>query len=206
KPAGVDIDIANLVAKELGVELKVVDMDFDGLIPALNGGKGDFVAAGLTITDERKQSVDFSEPYANATQLIIVNKTDAKVKSPDDLTGKTIGVQLGTTGDIYVTDVEGATVKQYKSGLEAAMDLANGKLDAVVLDQLPAQSIVANNDTLALIDEPFTEEQYAMAIKKGDKELTEVINKVLKQLIDEGKIAEMTASHAEMYAKNVPQG
>ncbi|MEF9988155.1 MAG: transporter substrate-binding domain-containing protein, partial [Christensenella sp.] len=182
------------------------DMDFDGLIPALNGGKGDFVAAGLTITDERKQSVDFSEPYANATQLIIVNKTDAKVKSPDDLTGKTIGVQLGTTGDIYVTDVEGATVKQYKSGLEAAMDLANGKLDAVVLDQLPAQSIVANNDTLALIDEPFTEEQYAMAIKKGDKELTEVINKVLKQLIDEGKIAEMTASHAEMYAKNVPQG
>lgn len=203
-PAGVDIDIANMIAEELGVKLKVVDMDFDGLIPAMNGGKGDFVAAGLTITDERKQSVDFSEPYANATQMIIVNKENPKVANPDDLTGKTIGVQLGTTGDIYVTDVEGATVKQYKSGLEAAMDLANGKLDAVVLDQLPAESIVASNDTLTLIDTPFTEEQYAMAVKKGDAELAEVINKVLKQLMDEGKVAEMTATHAEKYAGGTP--
>lgn len=204
KPAGVDIDIANMIAEELGVKLKVVDMDFDGLIPALNGGKGDFVAAGLTITDERKQSVDFSEPYANATQLIIVNKENPKVANADDFIGKTIGVQLGTTGDIYVSEVEGATVKQYKSGLEASMDLANGKLDAVVLDQLPAESIVASNDTLTLIDTPFTEEQYAMAVKKGDAELADAINKVLKQLMDAGKVAEMTSAHAEKYAGNAP--
>jgi len=109
-PAGVDIDIAQKIADELGVKLTVVDMDFDGLIPALNGGKGDFVAAGFTITEERKQSVDFSDPYATSTQMVIVTKEDPKVSEAtvDALAGKTVGVQLGTTGDIFVTDeVEG---------------------------------------------------------------------------------------------------
>ena len=203
KPAVVDIDIDQMIADELGVELKVVDMDFGGLLTALSGGKGDLVAAGLTITDERKKSVDFCEPYANATQLIIVNKEDPKVSGVDDLAGKTIGVQLGTTGDIYVTDpgmVPDAKVKEYNSGLEAALDLANGKLDAVVLDELPAKSIVASNDALTLIDAPFTEEQYAFAVQKGDTALAEVINKVLAPLVKDGKVAEMTASHAEKYA------
>ena len=200
KPAGVDIEMAQAIADELGVTLKVVDMDFDGLIPALNGGKGDLVAAGLTVTDERKQSVDFSDTYADATQLIIVSKADPKVTGVDDLAGKTIGVQLGTTGDIYVSDVDSATVKQYKTGLEAAMDLANGKLDAVMLDQLPAQNIVASNDKLALIDEPFTEEQYAIAVKKGDTDFLEVINKVIADLTAKGTVAEWTTKHAEAAA------
>ena len=193
KPAGVDVDMAQAVADELGVELEVVDMDFDGIIPALVGGKGDIAAAGLTILPERLESVDFSDTYADATQLIIVNKEDPKVTSVDDLAGKTIGVQLGTTGDIYVTDVEGATVKQYKSGLEAAMDLKNGKLDAVVLDMLPAANIVEVNEDLDLIKTPFTEEQYAIAVAKGSTKLVEVINKVISEL--DGKVDEWTTLH-----------
>ncbi len=197
KPAGVDIDISQAIADELGVELQVVDMDFDGLITALAGGKGDMVAAGLTVTDERKQSVDFSDPYADASQLIIVSADNADIMSVDDLTGKTIGVQLGTTGDIYVSDIEGATVKQYKTGLEAALDLKNGKLDAVMLDKLPAENIVATNPELKLIEEPFTDEQYAIAINKGEDDFLAVVNSVIKKLQDEGKIAEWTETHAQ---------
>ena len=201
KPAGIDIDIAQKIADELGVKLTVVDMDFDGLIPALNGGKGDFVAAGFTITEERKQSVDFSEPYATSTQMVIVTKDDPKVAAAtvEELAGKTVGVQLGTTGDIFVTDeVEGATVKTYKSAIEAGMDLANGRLDAVVVDQLPAQSIVASNDTLQVYDEVLTTEQYAMAVKKGDTSLLEVINKVLGEMKD--GMDDLTQKHFDAYA------
>jgi polar amino acid transport system substrate-binding protein len=201
KPAGVDVDMAQAIADEIGVELEVVDMDFDGLIPALIGGKGDMIAAGLTVTDERKESVDFSDTYADATQLIIVAADNEDITGVDDLNGKIIGVQLGTTGDIYASDIEGAEVSQYKTGLEAAMDLMNGKLDAVILDQLPAQNIVASNEEqLKLIDEPFTDEQYAIAVKKGDTDFLAVVNSVIAKLQDEGKVAEWTASHAEAAA------
>jgi polar amino acid transport system substrate-binding protein len=200
KPAGVDVDIAQAIADEIGVELEVVDMDFDGLIPALTGGKGDLIAAGLTVTDERKESVDFSDTYADATQLIIVSADNTDIMSVDDLNGKNIGVQLGTTGDIYASDIEGAAVSQYKSGLEAALDLKNGKLDAVILDQLPAQNIVASNEGLKLIDEPFTEEQYAIALKMGDEAFLKVVNSVIGKLKDEGKVAEWTESHAQAAA------
>ena len=200
KPAGVDVDIAQAIADEIGVDLEVVDMDFDGLITALSSGKGNLVAAGLTITEERQQSVDFSDPYADATQLIIVNSTNTEIASVDDLTGKTIGVQLGTTGDLYASDIEGATVSPYKTGLEASLDLINGKLDAVVLDKLPAQNIVAANDGLKLIEEPFTEEEYAIAVKKGDTAFLDVVNSVIKKLQDEGKIAEWTETHAQAAA------
>ncbi|MEG2520921.1 MAG: basic amino acid ABC transporter substrate-binding protein [Christensenellaceae bacterium] len=196
KPAGVDIDMAQAIADAIGVKLEVIDMDFDALIPSLIAGKGDIVGAGLTITPERQESVDFSMPYADATQLIIVKADNTAIKSADDLSGKTIGVQLGTTGDIYVSDVEGATVKQYKTGLEAAMDLKNGKLDAVVLDQLPAQNIVTVNKDLMLINTPFTEEQYAMAVKKGDVAFIEVINGVIEKLAADGTVDKWTEEHA----------
>ncbi|MEG1859015.1 MAG: basic amino acid ABC transporter substrate-binding protein [Christensenellaceae bacterium] len=196
KPAGVDIDMAQAIADAIGVKLEVIDMDFDALIPSLIAGKGDIVGAGLTITPERQESVDFSMPYADATQLIIVKADNTAIKSADDLTGKTIGVQLGTTGDIYVSDVEGATVKQYKTGLEAAMDLKNGKLDAVVLDQLPAQNIVTVNKDLMLINTPFTEEQYAMAVKKGDVAFLEVINGAIEKLAADGTVDKWTEEHA----------
>lgn len=196
--SGVDVDICQAIADELGVKLEVVDMDFDGLIAALSGGKGDLVAAGMTVDPERAESVDFSDTYADAKQLIVVNKEDPKVASADDLAGKTIGVQLGTTGDMYVSNPENvadATVKQYKGAPEAALDLKNGKLDAVVIDKLTAENIVASNDDLAIVDMPSTDEQYAIAVAKGNTGLTEVVNKVIKQLQDDGKIAEFTETH-----------
>jgi len=193
---GIDVDISQAIADELGVTLEVVNMDFDGLIPALVGGKGDIVAAGLTVDPERAESVDFSTTYADAKQLIIVTKDDPKVSGAEDLAGKTIGVQLGTTGDLYVTDnVEGAVVKQYKSGLDASVDLKNGKLDAVVIDELPAQSIVNSNPDLEIVDMPDTDEQYAIAVPKDDKELNELVSGVIEKLINDGKIAEFTATH-----------
>ena len=202
QPTGVDIEIAQKIADELGVKLTVVDMDFDGLVPALNGGKGDFIAAGYTITEERQQSVDFSDEYATSNQMVIVTKDDPKVAGAtvEDLAGKTIGVQLGMTGDLFVSDeVEGATVKQYKSAIEAGMDLANGKLDAVVVDKLPAQSIVANNDSLTVYDDVLTTEQYAMAVRKGESDdLLEVINKVLADM--KGDIQDLTQKHFDQYS------
>lgn len=202
--AGVDVDLAKAIADKIGVKLEVVNMDFDGLIPALVAGKGNLVAAGLTITDERKQSVDFSDPYADATQLIIVKTDNTEIKGPDDLKGKTIGVQLGTTGDIYSSDIEGATVKQYKTGIEAGMDLKNGKLDAVVLDKLPSQNIVDSTEGLKLIDAPLTDEQYAIAVIKGDAEFLALINGVIKDLQAAGSVAEWTEKHAQEAAVASP--
>ncbi len=202
--AGADVDIAQMVADEIGVELEVVDMDFDGLPIALQNGKGDLVAAGMTITPERQEAVDFSIPYTDATQLIIVNKDDPKVSGPDDFEGKTIGVQLGTTGDIYIQyeieDGANITVKQYKSNMDAAMDLINGKLDAIVLDEMPAKSIMSANDSLAVIEEPFTEEQYAMAVAKGNTELLQVVDQVLMKLVENKQVQPLIEQHAQNYA------
>ncbi len=202
--AGADVDIAQMIADEIGVELDVVDMDFDGLPIALQNGKGDLVAAGMTITPERQEAVDFSIPYTDATQLIIVNKENPKVSGPEDFEGKTIGVQLGTTGDIYIQyeidDGANITVKQYKSNMDAAMDLINGKLDAIVLDEMPAKSIMSANDSLAVIEEPFTEEQYAMAVAKGNTELLQVVDQVLMKLVENKQVQPLIEQHAQNYA------
>lgn len=197
-PVGVDMDIAQAIADEIGVELEITDMEFDSLIPALLSGKGDMVAAGMTVDEERKQSVDFTDTYADAKQMIIVPVEGATVATEDDLSGKTIGVQLGTTGDLWVTDnVEGADVKQYKSALEASMDLKNGRLDAVVIDLLPAENIAASNEDLELIDMASTDEQYAIAVKKNNEDLVAVINSVIARMIADGSIADSTAAHVE---------
>lgn len=202
--SGVDVDILQMVADEIGVELEVVDMDFDGLIPAMQSGKGDIVAAGMTVTPERAETVDFSVPYTSTTQVIIVDKDDPKVSGNDDLEGKTIGVQLGTTGHIFIqweiddgADIE---VVPYKSNMEAAMDLINGRLDAIVLDELPAKSIAEANESLTIIDEPFTEEEYAMAVAKGSDSLLAAVNEVLGRLVAEGKVQEIIDQHVEAFA------
>lgn len=198
KPAGIDVDICQAVADQIGVELEVIDMDFDGLIPSLQGGKGDVVAAGLTVNEERQASVDFTNTYADAEQMIIVPKEGATVSSEDDLTGKTIGVQLGTTGDLYASDnIEGADVKQYKTPLEASMDLMNGRLDAVIIDKMTAQNIADSNEDLEVLEMASTDEQYAIAVEKDNEDLLEIINGVIAELIENGKIAEFTATHVE---------
>ena len=193
--AGVDAEIAAAIAEELGVELKIIDMDFDGIINAIQTGKGDLGVAGITADEERRKSVDFSINYVDAAQYIIVREDNTDIVDADSLSGKNVGVQLGTTGDIFVSDNTEAVVYQYKTAADAAVELANGKLDAVVIDDMPAHEIVKTYPTLKVVDEPLTEEQYAIAIKKGETELTEVVNKVLNELLESGQIDAWIEEH-----------
>lgn len=184
--AGIDVELAQAIAKELGKELEIVDMAFNALINALNSGKVDFVAAGMSVDPEREKNVDFTIKYYNATQTIIVQAGNENIKSKDDLVGKKIGVQTGTTGYDVAVEIKDAVVSTYENGLEATMDLANGNIDAVIIDDFPAKKYVEKNPGLKLVDGQFEEEQYAMAVKKGNKKLLEQINKALQKLMDDG--------------------
>ena len=194
--AGVDADIAKMIADEIGVELKIVDMDFDGILMALTQGMGDLGVAGMTATSERRESVDFSINYVDAAQVIIVRADDDSITTPEDLAGKVIGVQMGTTGDIYVSEEIAATsVMRYKNGIDASIELSNGKLDAVVIDEMPANEIVANNARLKVLEAPLTEEQYAIAMAKGQEDLVAVVNAVLERLLASGEVDRLIAIH-----------
>lgn len=191
---GIDADIAAVVAEEMGMELEIEDMAFDSIITAVTSGKADIGAAGMTVTEERLENVDFTDTYATATQVIIV-KEDSAIAGPDDLTGKKIGVQLGTTGDIYADDIEDATVERYNKGFEAVQALQQGKIDAVVIDGEPAKEFVKEAEGLKILDEAFTEEEYAIAVKKGNDELKEKINDALANLKESGKLDEIVAKY-----------
>ncbi|MGN0373199.1 MAG: basic amino acid ABC transporter substrate-binding protein [Enterocloster sp.] len=193
---GIDVEIAQAIADELGMELEIEDIAFDSIIPEITSGKADMGLAGMTVTEDRKQSVDFSDTYAHASQMIIV-KEDSEIAGPDDLKGIVVGVQLGTTGDIYVSDLEadGTTVERYNKGFEAVQALSQGKIDAVVIDGEPAKTFVAETAGLKILDEAFTEEEYAIAVKKGNTELLDKINGALKTLSENGKLDEIVANY-----------
>ncbi len=192
---GVDVQIAQAIADEIGVTLEVVDMDFDGIVMAIHTGKGDLGVAGMTATDERRKSVDFSVNYVSTTQVIIVRADETAITTPDDLIGKKIGVQMGTTGDLFGSDIEDAEIYRYKTGADASIELANGKLDAVILDEMPAKEIAAGNSALKVLEEPFTEEEYAIAIAKGNDDLKEVVDKVLGKLVADGTVDAWIEEH-----------
>ena len=193
---GIDAEIAKAIADELGMELEIEDIAFDSIIPEIVSGKADMGLAGMTVTEDRMQSVDFSDTYAKASQKIIVTE-DSEIVSPDDLKGVIVGVQLGTTGDIYVSDLEadGTTVERYNKGFEAVQALSQGKIDAVVIDGEPAKTFVAETEGLKILDESFTDEEYAIAVKKGNTELLEKINGALKTLKDNGTLDEIVAKY-----------
>ncbi|KJJ73417.1 basic amino acid ABC transporter substrate-binding protein [Clostridium sp. FS41] len=193
---GIDAEIAKAIAGELGMELEIEDIAFDSIIPEITSGKADMGLAGMTVTEDRKQSVDFSDTYAKASQKVIV-KEDSEIASPDDLAGKIVGVQLGTTGDIYVSDLEadGTTVERYNKGFEAVQALSQGKIDAVVIDGEPAKTFVAQTEGLKILEESFTDEEYAIAVKKGNTELLDKINGALKTLKENGTLDEIVAKY-----------
>ena len=195
---GIDAEIAKAIADELGMELEIEDIAFDSIIPEITSGKADMGLAGMTVTEDRKQSVDFTDTYAKASQKIIV-KEDSAIASPDDLTGVIVGVQQGTTGDIYVSDLEadGTTVERYNKGFEAVQALSQGKIDAVVIDGEPAKTFVAQTEGLKILEESFTDEEYAIAVKKGSTELLEKINGALKTLKDNGTLDEIVAKYIQ---------
>ena len=191
---GIDAEVAAAICEKLGCELEIVDMDFDAIIPAVATGKIDFGMAGMTVTEERKQSVDFTTSYATGIQVVIV-KEDSAIASVDDLFAEganhKIGVQQGTTGDIYCSgDIEEAglgTIERYKNGTDAVLALTSGKVDCVVIDNQPALKYVEANEGLKILDTEYAVEDYAIALAK-DSELTEKINAALEELIADGTV------------------
>ena len=187
KVVGFDIVVSNLIARDYGKQLKVVDMNFDGLIAALQSGSIDFVAAGMTATDERRKSVDFSEPYYSSKQTIIVRADTKNVLSVGDLRGRVVGVQAGTTGESYVSEeIESASVKSFRTVIDAALALKNGAIDSIVIDELPAKEIVKRNADLKIIDDDFLTDEYAIAVRKGNQPLLDSINKTIKAIKENG--------------------
>ena len=193
---GIDPDIAKEIAEDMGKELKIEDMAFDGLTMALTSGKIDFAAAGMSIDPEK--DVDFSEPYYEAYQAILVRKDGSSVAGATDITAdKKIGVQNGTTGDSAVTD-NGIEPERYNKYADAVMDLKNGKLDAIVVDSGPAEQFVNENADLMVLEEPYGEiEQYAIAVKKGNTEMLEAINSTINRLKESGELDEIIAKYDE---------
>ena len=192
---GIDAEIAKAIADNLGLELVISDMEFDSIIESVKSGKADIGLAGLTVTDERKEEVDFTESYATGVQVIIVTE-DSAITSVDDLFAEgastKIGVQRATTGDLYTTwDLEDeglATIDRYSKGADAVQALKTGKVDCVVIDNEPAKAFVEAVEGLKILDTEYIQEQYAAAMNKENAELFEAVNNALKILIAEGKV------------------
>lgn len=186
---GIDAEIAQAVADKLGLTLEIEDMEFDSIISAVQAGRADIGLAGMTVTDERKENVNFSDSYATGVQVVIVTE-DSDITSVDDLADdKMIGVQLATTGDIYACDDFGEDhVDQYNKGADAVMALLSGKVDAVIIDNEPAKSFVAANEGLKILDTEYAVEDYAAALSKENEALLTAINNALKELRDSGEL------------------
>lgn len=192
---GIDAEIAKAIADKLGMKLTIKDMDFDSLLTAVQGGSIDIVLAGLTVSDERKESVNFTETYATGKQVIIV-KEGSDIKSADDLEGKKIGVQSGTTGDIYCTDDFGQeNVKQYKEGSLAVAALQQDQVDCVVIDNEPAKKFVEANEGLVILETEYVEEDYAAAIAKENTDLLKKVNDAMAELKADGTIDKIIAKY-----------
>jgi polar amino acid transport system substrate-binding protein len=184
---GFDADFAKAICDKLGYDLRIDNMNFDSIIPAVQSGKADFGAAGMTVTEDRLQNVDFTESYCTATQVVIV-KTGSAIATVDDLNGKRIGVQLGTTGDIYAGDVEGATIERYNKGADAVIALQQDKIDCVIIDDQPAKVFASQNSDITVLAEPFELEEYAMCLSKDNAALTAEFNRAIAELKADGTL------------------
>ena len=192
---GIDVEVAQAIADKLGMELEVTDIAFDSIIPGVQTGKYDMGMAGMTVTDERKEQVNFSDSYATGVQVVIV-KDDSPITSVDDLfadgASTVVGTQAGTTGFIYATsDIEDAglgTVKSFGKTTDAVEALKNGQVDCVILDNEPAKALVAANEGLHILDTEYAVEDYAIAIAKENTDLLEKVNKALSELTADGTL------------------
>lgn len=202
--AGIDIEIAGLIAEKLGLELQVENMNFNSIIDAVQAGKADIGMAGLTVNEDRLQSVNFTDSYATGVQAIVVPE-NSPIKTVDDIYAEgaayKFGVQLSTTGDIYIsTEINddktlNGTVEQYTTGAEAIAALVAGKIDCVVIDNEPAKSFVAANKGLKVLDTEYAVEDYAICLAKDNTELLEDVNKALAELKADGTIDKIIAKY-----------
>ena len=184
---GIDVEIATAIAEKLGLELDILDMDFDSALLAVQQGKSDIVMAGVTVNDDRLLVMDFSTSYANGVQVVIVKEgSDITI---DNMGDGLIGTQRGTTGNIYCTDDYGEEhVVAYDDGFTAVQALVNGQVDCVVIDNAPAQEFVKNNAGLAILDTEYANEDYAIGVNKGNSALLDAINGALEELIADGTV------------------
>lgn len=191
---GFDIDLAKQIAKDAGKTLKVENMKFDSLIVALNSGKIDFIASGMTITAERQANVNFSEPYYEATQVVLVNKNNESIHTLEDIKDKHFAVQLGTTADIMSKQYT-QNVTAFNTGFEAIMELKNAKVDLVLFDSEPAANYLAKNPELKMIKLDFPAEFYGFAVSKQQPELLASINKTLANMKADGQYQALVSAH-----------
>ena len=197
KIVGVDIDIANEIAKELGKELVIKDVSFDFVINEVKCGKADFAAAGISITPERAEEVDFTMEYTVSNQVVVVKKR-SNIKNFDDIKDKKIAVQLGTVADLYASEnYKDAIIVSHKKYLSAVEDVKTGKADLIIMDELPAKEIVKENDNLVILDGVLFQDKYGMIVKKGNDELKEEINKILERMINDGTIDKLVLKHSK---------
>lgn len=194
---GIDMAIAKKIGEDNGMEVKMESMEFDSLLVALQNGQIDAVIAGMTATDERRETVDFSTPYYTATQVMIV-KEDSDIASAADMADKRICVIQGYTGEVCVQDM-GYTYEAFKKGTEAVMELVNGKCDVVVLDSATAQKYVGDNEGIKIVEDAsaFESEEYAIAVEKGNMELLDKINASIEKMLADGTINELAVQYTE---------
>lgn len=201
KITGVDVEIAEAIAEYIGVKLEIQDVEFDSIVTGVQTGKYDLGVAGITAREDRRKNVDFSSDYYKASQAIIVLAGNTTIKGADDIKNLTIGVQKGTTGETYCEE-NGIKYNSYDNGAAACLALEGGKVDAVVIDLVPASKHVeASEGKYKLLDEPLTKETYAIAVAKENKELLEAVNTVLKQLTESGKLYEIFDKYGLEYDK-----
>lgn len=191
---GFDVELAQAIAKDMGKELKIEDMSFDGLLPALESGQIDMAVAGMSVTSEREKNALFSDPYYQASQRIIVPK-NSKIANKYQLEHKKIAVQLGTTGDQAASKIKGAQVVQFPAAPNALQELAAGKVDAAVIDDAPAKQYVSGFPSLKIINTPLSSESYAIAFKKGNTELVEHANKTIANMKADGRYQALLQKH-----------
>jgi polar amino acid transport system substrate-binding protein len=200
---GIDMAIAKQIAEDNGMTAEINNMEFDSLLVALENGQNDAVIAGMTVTPERAEAVDFSTPYYTATQVMIVPE-NSDIKSATDMKGKEIRVIQGYTGEVAVKELgEEYKYQSFKKGSEAILELVNGKCDVVVIDSATAQKYISDNEGLKIVEdnETFGEEQYAIAVKKGNTELLDKVNASIEKMLADGTISELSAQYAEAEAE-----
>ncbi len=199
KVVGIEVDIMDLIAKELGVEIEFIQMDFDAVLVAIQSAKFDCAMSGITVDADRQKNMLFTDPYYNAAQVIVV-KEGSPIKGKADLVGKTASVQTGTTADKGCTDA-GIKVQAFAANADAKTALTTGKVDAWVVDNLTAAQMVEDTDGLVILEEKLTEEPYAFAFAFGSEDLVAEINKIQKTLIDNGTVEQIFANYGEAYVK-----
>ena len=193
---GFDMELIKMVAAEMKMELNLQNVNWDGIIPGLINGNYDCLISAMTITEERQKEISFSDPYFSIKQVIVVKEENDRIKTPADLVGKTVTAQIGTTGDLYASEIRGIKMKRFDTNPQAVQELLNNNADAVVMDDLVASEAVSKNPGLKMIDITDIEtEYYGIGVKKEDTELLEKINAALEALKNNGKLDELTRKY-----------